>query len=169
VNTPQRDSLKPLLVLLAFTAAYVLVSSRALPPLVASHFDASGRANGFMPRGLYVGVMLAIVVGAPLVMAVVPIQAFHDPWTRLRLPHREAWLAPEQRPRTIALLSGRAIGQASLLLVFLCYAHGLVVQANQVVPPHLSTPWFLAGLIGYLAASLVWLASLMGTLRRGPH
>lgn len=169
MNAPQRDSLKPFRVLLVVTAGFVLVSSRALPPLVASHFDAAGRANGFMPRGLYVGVMLAIVVGAPLVMAALPIQAFHDPRARLRLPHREAWLAPEQRPRTIALLSRRAVGLAGLLLVFLCYAHGLVVQANQVVPPHLSTPWFLAGLIAYLVASLVWLVSLMGILRRGPH
>ncbi len=167
-STPQRDSLKPLLVLLVFTAGFVLVSSLALPPLVASHFDASGRANGFMPQAMYVGVMLAVVVAAPLVMALVPIQAFHNPRSRLHLPHREAWLAPDQRPRTIALLSRRAVGLASLLLVFLCYAHGLVVLANQAVPPHLSTPWFLAGLIGFLVASSAWLVSLMGTLRRGP-
>src|SRR5436190_9293580 len=37
-----------------------------MPEVVASHFAAEGVADGFMPRGQYVAIMLAVVLLVPL-------------------------------------------------------------------------------------------------------
>ena len=52
---------------------------------------------------------------------------------------------------------------STLLLVFLCYVHWLVVRANRGVPPHLDETWFLAGLALFLATAII---GTMGFLRR---
>lgn len=53
-------------VALIIAAYYVLHTSPTLPPLVASHFDASGTANAFMARDSYGHFMLFMSVGFPL-------------------------------------------------------------------------------------------------------
>lgn len=42
-----------LLLLLFALGAFVWLTAEALPPVVASHFSASGAADGFMPRKTY--------------------------------------------------------------------------------------------------------------------
>jgi hypothetical protein len=49
----------------ACAAAFVWSSGGELPNLVASHFGASGVADGLMPHGVYVSFMLGFVVGLP--------------------------------------------------------------------------------------------------------
>ena len=58
-----------LVFLIVAAAAFVLASSRWLPPVVASHFDAAGNANGAMPRHIYTLIMTALIVVAPGVVA----------------------------------------------------------------------------------------------------
>lgn len=157
----------PFLLLDACAALFVLRTSQSLPGIVASHFGASGQANGFMPRVDYVWFMLFIVVLVPLVLAIIPIQVFRNPSARMKLPNREYWLAPERRPRSIEYLSQQTVRFATMLLVFLCYTHWLVVRANQATPPALATHWFIGGLVVFLVATLIWVASLIGHFRNG--
>jgi len=154
------------LVLLAVAAVFIGASSRGLPAVVASHFDASGAANGFMPRGAYLLLMLAIGVGVPLVVVVGSGRALDSPRARINLPHRDHWLAPGRREETLAFIRRQMARFGIMLVVFLCYAHWLVVRANRASPPRLPSAWFMAGLGLFLAGVLVWSLVFLRRFRR---
>jgi serine/threonine-protein kinase len=160
-------SIVPFLLLVACAALFVLGTSQSLPRIVASHFGVSGRADGFMPRVFYVWFMLVIVALVPLILALIPLQVFRNPNARINLPNREYWLAPERSAATIEYLSRQALRFATMLLAFLCYAHWLVVRANKATPPHLTSNWFIGGLVVFLVATLAWIVSLIGHFRIG--
>lgn len=156
------------LALLAVAAAFVLLSGRSLPAVVAAHFAAGGNADGFMPRGPYLGAMLALVVGVPLLLAVVhgTVLRFVLPH-RINLPNRDYWLAPERVAETFDFLRAQGIRFAALLTAFLCFVHWLVVQANAVQPPHFPEGWFVLGLAGFLGAIALWFAAFVQRFRKG--
>ena len=161
-------SLPALLMLLLATAVFVLLSGSSLPPVVASHFGASGKANGFMPRRVYLGFTLALTVGLPLLLVCVHSSVRFIPPRFINLPHREYWLAPERVAATFAFLQSQSISFAAFLAVFLCFVHWLVVRANAVQPPHLSGSLFVAGLVVFLVALVVWLGAFVAHFRRRP-
>ncbi len=154
------------LVLVAAAALLMLGSSRYLPGTVASHFGAGGAPNGFMSREAYLIVMLALVVFVPLVMSVAPARALRNPGARINLPNRDYWLAPERRERTIQALLTRMRWFAAAVLVFLCYAHLLVVRANAVSPPHLNGAALGLGVLVLLSSIAAWALLLVSRFRR---
>lgn len=149
-------------------AAFVLYTGQELPPRVASHFDFSGTANGFMSREGYLAFMTPITVGIPLAMALIA------PWLGRRwpgsvnLPHRDYWLAPERREASIDSLAAAMALLAWALLLFLCFAHWRVVEANRLRPPQLAPSAFLPGLVAFLALAGFWTAWLYRRFRRPP-
>jgi hypothetical protein len=164
----QRSSLRFLAPPLG-AALFVLLTSRGLPPVVASHFDGSGAANGFMTREYYTLLMLALVVGMPLLLVYLPAFAFSGPEAKINVPNRDYWLAPERRQATVCFLRRHIARFGTLLLLLLCYVHWLVVQANAQVPPRLSSPWFMGGLIVFVVLSIIWAAVLRGRFRKVPR
>ena len=156
------------LLLVAGATLFDLVTSLSLPATVASHFAASGAANGFMPRAFYVRFMLAFNVVLPLALVYLPNLALRNPRARINLPHREYWLAPERRAETVGYLCAHSFRMGSGLVVFLAYVHSLVVRANAQVPPGLSSSWFLGGLGVFAACALVWFAMLFARFRTMP-
>lgn len=154
------------LLLLVVLAAFVWRTSQTLPPIVASHFAASGAANGFMPRGAYTALVVFLVVGAPLLLALVPAAAAGKGAKGLNIPNCEYWLAPERRKATTAFI--RAGGQwfAAAVALFLTYVHWLVVRANELRPPVLSTAGIVSALVVFFLALAAWLTVLFWRLRR---
>lgn len=159
----------PFLVAVAGAALFVWWTSRALPDVVASHFGASGRANGWMPRGIYTGFMLAIVVFVALLLGVLPSRMLRNPNARIKLPNPQYWLAPARRAGTIDFISRQLMRFSSMVLTFFCYTHWLVVRANEAVPPQLSSQGLTGGLVIFLLATLVWVMSFLGHFRRAPR
>lgn len=153
------------LLFVACAAAFVWVTGLGLPNLVASHFGAAGTANGFMPRALYIGFMLVFVIGLPALLVFGSWFAIGSPSARINLPNRDYWLAPERRPKTITFLRASIMWFGVLLVVFLCYAHWLVVRANESQPVRLAESWFIGGLVVFLIATLNWLKVLFGRFR----
>ena len=88
--------------------------------------------------------------------------------TRINLPNREYWLSPERRAATIAILASQAARFACMMLLFLCYIHWLVVCADSVTPPHLSSLGIKIGLAVFLIGTLSWVVSLVQRFRRAP-
>lgn len=150
-------------------ALFVLLTSRNLPPVVASHFDGAGAANGFMTREFYTWFMLAFVVGMPLLLVYLPAFALASPHARINLPNREYWLAPQRRQATVAFLCQHLARFGTLLLLLLCYLHWLVIQANAQVPPQLSSTWLVGGLVGFLISGVTWAGVLFGRFRKVPR
>lgn len=153
------------LVFVACAAAFVRLTGQGLPDLVASHFDASGIANGFMPRTVYIRLMLALLIGLPALTVFITWAAIGNPKARINLPDREYWLAPERRAETVAFLRGGVMWFGVLLVSFLCYAHWLVVRANEAHPVRLDEQWFFGGLAVFLVVTLIWLTMLLGHFR----
>lgn len=164
-----RPSLLPVFfVALAAAAVFILVSGQSLPSVVASHFAADGRANGFMSRDAYLGVMMAVAVGVPLFLVLIPGLVRLAPPHLINLPNREYWLAPERITDTFAFLRNHGVYLAALLSAFLCFTHWLVVGANRLRPPHLSDALFVTGLAIFLLAVTLWTVLLIVHFRRRP-
>jgi len=155
-------------VLVAGAAAFVWLTSHSLPDAVASHFAANGTANGAMSRGAYVGVMLAVVIGLPTLLALVSHFGLGVPGARINLPNRDYWLAPERRAETVTYLRRHLARFSSALLVFLCYVHWLVVRANENRPPHLSASWMNVGLAGFALFAILWTQVIVRHFRTRP-
>lgn len=160
------SSLPTLFVVLAVAAGFILVSGQSLPPIVASHFAADGRANGFMPRNAYLGLMFFIAVGVPLLLALLHRLVGFVPPRLVNLPNREYWLAPERITETFTFLRNHGIYFSVLLAAFLCFIHWLVVGANKLQPPHLSPPLFVTGLVLFMLAVAIWVGVLFVHFRR---
>lgn len=145
---------------LAVLAAFVLITSQGLPSVVASHFGADGSANGFMPRGAYLVVMLVLIVGLPALLAFLPSSLARKGGAKLNIPNREYWLAPARLEATAAYLGRQGKVFATVLALFLAYTHWLVVSANASSPAFLPQPRFFAGLGAFLVIVVLWVGSL---------
>lgn len=146
--------------------AFVVMSAWSLPDPVASHFGDEGLANAFMSRGAYVTLMVVLVGALPLVVA--GSFAFAHRWSAIgnNLPNQAYWLDPERQFATLSWLARSAQVFAAVLLVFLCYVHWLVVQANFAQPARMSQSLFIAGLATFFVLLCIWLAALVLRFRR---
>ena len=154
------------LLVVAFAIVFVLSTSQFMPDIVGSHFGLAGHADSLMPRGFYIRFMLSFLLGLPLLVVVIPNLLLSSSTARINLPNRDYWLAPEQRTDTIAFLRNHNLRLGSILILFFCYVHWLVVQANRVHPPHLSSSWFIGGLVMFIVANLIWTVALFRRFRR---
>jgi serine/threonine-protein kinase len=156
------------ILLLVASALFVWLTSASLPPVVASHFGASGAANGFMSRSVYLGFMLAVVVLVPTLVALSGQLARLLPASFVNLPNRTYWLAPERRDSTATELAKLSLFPACLILVFLCFVHWWVVQANLSRSRQLAAVPFWLGLALFAIAICAWLVVLHRRFGRVP-
>jgi len=137
--------------------AIILASSFALPPIVASHFGISGVANGWMPRGIYVAIILFAAVVLPLVVATSTSFAPRIGAVLLKLPNPDYWLAGPRRVATVGALRNFGCLLALCTSVFVTAVHVLVVFANAHPPPVLPLqPFALAAIL--FACAVLFLA-----------
>ena len=151
--------------LLLLAILFVTGTASELPPMVASHFDASGQPNAFMSRSGYIRFMLCFAVGFPVVIVII-LTMVYSRATDLKLPNRDYWLAPQRLNRTRAFLVAHGVWFGSLLVTLVCYVHWLELRANRLLPPHLSNQTFAALMLAFLIATGVWISALMFAFRR---
>lgn len=147
-----------LLVYAAVRSAYV---SSELPEVMASHFDAFGRPNGFMPRALFFGVFIVIGGGTVAMLLAIPRSLKSVPPSRLNLPNRAYWIAPERLPAVYAKLRVWSAWYALITTSLLVVVLELALRANLARAEIATTPMWLA--IG--AFVLASLASVVGLVR----
>lgn len=147
---------------------YILLTSTNLPPIVASHFNASGEANSFMSREFYTGFMLVFLVSISLLLVYAPAFFFNRPNAKINVPNREYWLAPERRQDTIDFLCLHIARYAVVVVLLFCYVHWLVIQANAQDPPKLSSPSLTGGLAVFLILTIIWAGTVLVRFRRKP-
>ena len=159
---------RALLLVLVIAGGFVWLTSGDLPPVVASHFGPGGAANGFMGRGTYILLMLVAVVAVPAVIAFTGQLVRILPLQLINLPNKQYWLAPQRRAATLESLSSMSVPFAFALVVFLCFAHWLVVQANAVQPARLQEAPLLVGLGVFGLVTALWLLFLFRRFGRVP-
>ncbi len=101
------------------------------PDRVATHFDAAGRPDGWMPRTEGALVMGGFQLGVPLFLVVIAVLINRLPPSMVNMPHREFWLHPDRRESTIAYLRHWMTWMAVLVSLFLMGMSHLTFVANR--------------------------------------
>lgn len=129
----------------------------ALPERVASHFDAAGMPNGWMPREGFLALQAGILALMVLLFVLLPRTIAWLPVGFVNLPHREHWLAPERREETMATIELWMGALGLLVVVSIAIFEELAVQANLPGGPgRLSMLPFWLTLFAVLAAATAW-------------
>lgn len=160
----------PLLVLLALAglgAISLAWSAQELPPQVASHFGAQGKADKWMSKSDYLKSMGVIGLVIPIFLVGVGSMTKMLPSGSLNIPHREYWLSAERRADTNRYISGHMAWLACVALFLLLSIHWLVVEANRAAPAVLSNLiWLL--LIAFFGGVATWLFVMVRHFSRPP-
>ncbi|HEX3398417.1 MAG TPA: hypothetical protein VHS76_17050 [Steroidobacteraceae bacterium] len=150
---------------LLFAILYFSNTVSSLPPLVASHFDATGHPNAHMTREFYTKFIFAMGVGFPLAMVAL-LTAIYSKASDMKLPNRDYWLAPEHIGQTRSLLVAHGVWFGCLMVAMVCYVHWLELGAHRSTPPQLSNQWFMGGLFVFAVIAIGWILALLRTFRR---
>lgn len=164
----RRLSLLVFAALLLAQAIFVVRTVPSLPERVASHFVASGAANGFMPRGGYELFTLGFSVGLPALLVGVLMAVYRGAGARLRVPHRDWWLAPERREATLSFLAAHACWFGSMLVLFMARVHALVLAANAQQPPWLDSTKMVTALALFVGGAVIWSSAMRWRFRAPP-
>jgi uncharacterized membrane protein len=161
----RRSAFFLLVALIALSAAFIAVTAGQLPGLVASHFDSRSGANGWLTRGNYLLLMLALAILLPLAIVGLIALVTRTAPRLINLPHRTYWLSEGRREQTLATLLAFACVQGGLLTVFAAALHYVILQANSTAPPQLPGALFVGMLLALLAAIAAWTIALFVRFR----
>ena len=160
-------SFKALLAVVALGAAFFFATSSMLPSVVASHFVADGVADGFMSKSAYVPFMAIMALALPLLLGLLlGVLGQRIPPSLINIPNRGYWLAPQRVDATRQYIARQAGFFAGLLVVFMCFVHWQVVQANLLQPPRLAERPFIFGLVLFMLITGAWIAAFLVHFRR---
>lgn len=139
----------------------------ALPEVMASHFDGSGRPNGYQSKAAFAATSLGLSVGNLLLFALLPALLRRLPTSMINMPHREYWLAPQRKAQSLERLFGYLDWFACATIALLVAVFELVVRANLARAPLGNVAiWLL--LAGYLGYALSWSIALWRSFRVPP-
>jgi hypothetical protein len=146
-------------------AMVITVTTFELPAHVASHFGPGNVANDSMDRVSYLVLMLGLAVGLPVLLVTTISRIPRALERKLNIPHREYWLAPPRRQRTLAFLGAHMCWLGTLLAVYLTGLHFVLLAANAVQPPRLPTQPFVTLLVLFFCAMALWVLALVVRFR----
>ena len=129
-----------------------------LPERMASHFAASGMPNGWMDKRQFFLLYAVVILAAFFVEFRLARSVAGNSGSKLNLPNKDYWLAPERRVHTAQKLQSFLVGFGNVTLLFLLLVFREAMQANLLPSPQLSNRiWVFLVLLG------VW--SIVGTVR----
>jgi uncharacterized membrane protein len=143
--------------LLATGAAGILLLAwhrQQLPEMVASHFGASGVANGWMPRDTHVLLAQGLFVFLTATFCFMGWIMARIPAKWINLPNKDYWLAAEREADTRRHLAGWGHGFGAVVNLFMIFAFHLTYRANLADPVALDSTAMTAGLVAFVIASI---------------
>lgn len=131
-----------------------------LPQRLATHFDAAGKANGWMTRQKHGLFMLLFGLGLPaFILCLIWLMKFL-PSSLLNVPQPDYWRAPENYPKACAIMLKWAQWLATGELLWMTQLNRQIVLANHLTPPRLASAdtWYLTAVfLIMIGASILWL------------
>ncbi len=121
-----------------------------LPDRLASHFNASGMANGWMTKTQFMLIYVVVLLPALAIEFWVSHRIASKPDARLNLPNKQYWLAPERRAETFAYFETFFAWYGCAFLFVAAFAMGLAMRANFDSPPHLATGPIVSVIAGFI-------------------
>jgi uncharacterized membrane protein len=131
-----------------------------LPERVASHFGASGAANGWMSKSQFFTVYAVMLLPALAVEFWVARRIARTGGAKLNMPNKEYWLAPERRAATFAYFEKFFAWYGWAFLALEVFVMGLAMRANLDSPPRLPAGPTLAVLLAFVFFNVVALAAM---------
>jgi uncharacterized membrane protein len=139
-----------------------------LPQIMASHFAADGRPNGWMPKNLFFVITILITAISALPTFLAPRSITSRPASRLNLPKKEYWLSPEHRGETVAFIKAQmAWFGCGILFVFL-YGTSQAINANLPGVGYFNSRGMFHVLVGFLALTLLWMVRFVRHFSNAP-
>ena len=153
---------------LFFTIALVAIAQcihdfPLLPERMASHFGASGLPNGWMTKSQFFIAYALVLLPALFVEFWLHRKIAKTPESKLNLPNKKYWLAPERRAETFAYFETFFAWYGCAFLFVMAFALGLAMRANFDMPPHLPTGPMVTVLSGFVVFNVV---AVIAMLRR---
>jgi uncharacterized membrane protein len=170
-----------LLALLALVAGRALIVCPDLPATIASHFDGSGKADGWSSKGAFLAIAMGVLALVAAVSVGLPSWLARLPVAWINLPRRDYWLAPEHVAETRARIRTFMTWYGILTAAFVGWVLELTYRAN--LAPNLSigagaadevrlSGHMWTALAAYLVAVVAWLVLFVRCFHRvpaGPH
>lgn len=141
---------------------------RHLPVRVASHFNASGAADGWMSKDTHLLLAAGLFVGMTAMFALIGASMRRLPARWISLPNRDHWLSGPRAERTRSELAAWCYGFGALLNLFLAAVFQLVYLANLRDPPALDSTVMVICLVAYIGLSLAGLIAMITRYARTP-
>ena len=158
----------PLIVTGVCMAAYVATTlwfARGLPAHLATHFDTTGRANGWMTNEQTVRFELTMGVGSQLFIILVFGLIRFIPARFVNMPNKEYWQKPENFPLACNVLTRHGLWLSCMLMLWMILLNYQVAEANRAMPPHLDTSGFVVAMATFAVLLIVWFVSIWRQFR----
>jgi uncharacterized membrane protein len=134
-----------------------------LPQRIATHFGASGAADGWGTRGGYLTVDIitsaALVLGLPMLVGVF----LRGSGAGLNIPHKDFWLRPENRPTLRRRLTVDMLFFGGAIGLLLSWVDVEVVRANALATPSMGASSWVA-IVVFVVVMLAY-STWMATVR----
>lgn len=127
-----------------------------MPDPLATHFGASGLANGWQSKAAFFSTELGLLVLAAVLAFGVPRMMASVPLSLVNLPNKEYWFSPERRAATLAFFRAQFAWFGCALLAFLLFVNELVFRANLAYPHRLNGSAFTIGIILFFVFVATW-------------
>lgn len=121
------------------TCVFIIVSSAALPDMVAATFNANGVARGLMAKADYRNLLLAMTIVIGVSHAAVFGLISKLPASSISMPNRDYWLSKERRDSTMQYFVKFGILLGLVVVLMIAGLHWCVLIAHRgssvAVPP----------------------------------
>jgi uncharacterized membrane protein len=157
------SGLKPLQVWIAIVllhAGQTTYYYPRLPALVAQHFDAAGRANGWASRDFFFAFSWMMLLGISAIFMLTPRMLRRVPVSMINLPNKDYWLAPERKDESMRFLEREMQWMGVLTVAFILLVLHLAIRANLDPGHRFESGPFLILLVLFLVATCWWIVRL---------
>ena len=142
--------------LIVVFAVLIFNSTGDLPAKVAVHFDANSAPDGWVSREKYGIFALLFLIGLPLILFAVMAGLPRLTGGKGLIPNSEYWFADERKQQTESFLIQHSSWLGTMTVAVIYGVHVLIMRANELNPPKLSTDRFLITIFFYLCGLAWW-------------
>ena len=152
--------------LIVVLAVLIFNSIGDLPAKLAVHFDANGAPDRWVSRELYGIFALLFLIGLPLILFAVMAGLPRLTGGKGLIPNNEYWFADERKQQTKSFLLQHSSWLGTMTAAVIYGTHVLVMRANELSPPKLSTDRFLITIFFYLCGLVWWTIAFFRHFRK---
>lgn len=150
-----------LLICTVILVAAAVYGHQQLPDRIASHFNESGVANGWMGKTSFTMTMLAVGLGIPAFVVGIMYSTRFFPAKYLNVPNPSYWREPTNYRKVCDFLFVSSLWFASAFLLWQTFFSRLIVSANLVSPPHLNSTHALLMTVPLLGFTFAWVVVIV--------